>query len=111
MSRIAAKAAGSSSTRGSRYPACCVKPASAEAREAHEARVAERESKTARSASDDLAALEALLASGAKGPEKLAEARALKAKVDEAVDEGRLPPLDPKRQQGLVRGLRLLAFS
>lgn len=39
------------------------------------------------------------------------EARELKANVDDAVEEGKMPPLDPTRAARIDRGLRALAFS
>lgn len=97
--------------RATTYPACCVKRADPSVKAAHDDRVAFRTSRTARSAADDLASLEALLASGRSGGDALSEARALKAKVDEAVADGRLPELEPGLRNRIGRGLRALAFS
>jgi len=97
--------------RTTTYPACCVAcPEPAVAR-AHADRVAERARTSARSAADDLTKLESLLKTSKGGPAAMQEARELKANVDDAVEEGKMPPLDPTRAARIDRGLRALAFS
>ncbi|KAH8056833.1 hypothetical protein JL722_7047 [Aureococcus anophagefferens] len=96
--------------RTTTYPACCVAcPEPAVAR-AHADRVAERARTSAVRRRRPHKAR--IAAQGVKGgPAAMQEARELKANVDDAVEEGKMPPLDPTRAARIDRGLRALAFS